>query len=126
MGASALAQSSGRVGSSLLLLIDASGSMGDQVGSGNPQPKIDAAKQAAIAALGRAARTGAVEVAVLAFSGDCGDPVPRYQEFTRDVDRLTGIHRAACSPAAARRWPMRCSSRTASWSATGMPARRTG
>ena len=91
MGASALAQSSGRVGSSLLLLIDASGSMGDQVGSGNPQPKIDAAKQAAIAALGRAARTGAVEVAVLAFSGDCGDPVPRYQEFTRDVGRLTAF-----------------------------------
>ena len=86
-----VAQPGGRASSSLLLLIDASGSMGNQVGTGNPQAKIDAAKQAAIAALGRAARTRAVEVAVLAFSGDCADPVPRYQDFTRDVDRLTAF-----------------------------------
>ena len=85
-GAQALAQNPG---SSLLLLIDASGSMGDPVGSGSPQSKIDAAKSAATAALGRAAKTGSVEVAVLAFSGDCADPVPRYQDFTRDVGQLT-------------------------------------
>ena len=84
-GAHALAQT---VSSSLLLLIDASGSMGDPVGSGNAQSKIDAAKGAATAALGRAAKSGSVEVAVLAFSGDCANPVPRYQDFTRDVDRL--------------------------------------
>ena len=75
--------------SSLLLLIDASGSMGDPVGAGNPQVKIDAAKRAATDALSRAAGGGSVEVAVLAFSGDCQNPVPRYQDFTRDVGRLT-------------------------------------
>ena len=79
------------VNSSLLLLIDASGSMGDPVGGGTPQSKIDAARTAATAALGRAANTGSVEVAVLAFSGDCANPVPRYQDFTRDVDRLTAF-----------------------------------
>ena len=88
-GPPALSQGLGQVQSSLLLLIDASGSMGEEIGSGNPQVKIEAAKQAAIAALGSAAESGSVEVAVLAFSGDCQDPVPRYQEFTRDVDRLT-------------------------------------
>ena len=40
-------------GSSLLLLVDASGSRGDPVGSGNPQSKIDADKSAATVALGR-------------------------------------------------------------------------
>ena len=79
------------VNSSLLLLIDASGSMGDPVGGGSPQAKMDAAKEAAIAALGRAAGSGSVEVAVLAFSGDCADPVPRHQDFTTDVDRLTAF-----------------------------------
>ena len=83
------AQGRGQVKSSLLLLIDASGSMGDPIGSGNSQVKITAAKQAAISALGRAAGGGSVEVAVLAFSGDCQKPVPRYQDFTRDVGRLT-------------------------------------
>ena len=86
---SALSQDRGSVKSSLLLLIDASGSMGDAIGSGNSQIKIEAAKRAATAALGRAATSGSVEVAVLAFSGDCQNPVPRYQDFTRDVDRLT-------------------------------------
>ena len=76
------------VSSSLLLLIDASGSMGDPVGAGNPQVKIEAAKRAATDALSRAAGGGSVEVAVLAFSGDCQNPVPQYQDFTRDVDRL--------------------------------------
>ena len=66
-GASAFSQSRSPVASSLLLLIDASGSMGDAIGSGNPQVKIEAAKQAAITALGRAAQSGAVEVAVLAL-----------------------------------------------------------
>ena len=88
-GPPALSQNRGQVKSSLLLLIDASGSMGDPIGSGNPQVKIEAAKQAAIDALGRAAQSGAVEVAVLAFSGDCQAPVPRYQDFTGDIDRLT-------------------------------------
>ena len=88
-GPQALSQNRGQVQSSLLLLIDASGSMGDEIGSGNSQVKIEAAKQAAIAALGRAAQSGSVEVAVLAFSGDCQDPVPHHQDFTGDVNRLT-------------------------------------
>ena len=88
-GPPALSQGRGQVQSSLLLLIDASGSMGNEIGSGNSEVKIEAAKQAAIAALGRAAESGSVEVAVLAFSGDCQDPVPRHQDFTRDVNRLT-------------------------------------
>lgn len=82
-------QGRGQVRSSLLLLIDASGSMGNEIGSGNSQVKIEAAKQAAIDALGTAAKSGSVEVAVLAFSGDCQNPVPRYQDFTGDVHRLT-------------------------------------
>ena len=85
----ALAHRQRTVSSSLLLLIDASGSMGDPVGGGNPEVKIEAAKRAAADALSRAASGGSVEVAVLAFSGDCQDPVPHYQDFTRDVDRLT-------------------------------------
>ena len=85
----ALCQGQPYVQSSLLLLIDVSGSMGDAIGSGNRQVKIEAAKQAAITALGRAAKSGSVEVAVLAFAGDCQDPAPRYQDFTSDVDRLT-------------------------------------
>ena len=89
LGSQALSQERGHVASSLLLLIDASGSMGDEIGGGNPQVKIEAAKQAAITALGRAAQSGSVEVAVLAFSGDCQNPVPRYQDFTRDVHELT-------------------------------------
>ena len=87
-GMNSHAQTGGHIGSSLLLLIDASGSMGDPVGGSHLQAKIDAAKQAATAALGRAARSGSVETAVLAFSGDCANPVPSYQTFTRDVDRL--------------------------------------
>ena len=85
----ARAQGQRRVSSSLLLLIDASGSMGDPIGSGNPEVKIEAAKRAASAALSRTASSGSVEVAVLAFRGDCQDPVPRYQDFTRDVSLLT-------------------------------------
>ncbi len=88
---SALSQNRGSVSSSLLLLIDGSGSMGDEIGSGNSQVKIEAAKRAAIAALGRAANSGSVEVAVLAFSGECQNPVPRYQDFTRDINQLTNF-----------------------------------
>ena len=84
----ALAQGQRQVTSSLLLLIDASGSMGDAISGGNAEVKINAAKRAASAALSRAASGGSVEVAVLAFSGDCQNPVPRYQDFTRDVDQL--------------------------------------
>ena len=91
LSGAAQAQPGDRVASSLLLLIDASGSMGDPVGGGHPQAKIDAAKQAATAALGRAAGSGSVEVAVLAFSGDCANPVPSHQTFTGDVDRLTAF-----------------------------------
>ena len=87
-GAESFAQN---VGSSLLLPIDAPGSMGNRVGGGNSEAKIEAAREAATAALGRAARTGSVEVAVLAFSGDCANAVPRYQDFTADVDRLTAF-----------------------------------
>ena len=83
------AQGQRPVSSSLLLLVDASGSMGDAIGAGNPEVKIEAAKRAAITALSRAAGSGSVEVAVLAFSGECQRAVPRYQDFTRDVDRLT-------------------------------------
>ena len=85
----AFAETQPRVSSSLLLLIDTSGSMGDAVGTANPEVKIEVAKQAAVEALGRAAGSGSVEVAVLAFSGDCGHPVPQYQDFTRDVALLT-------------------------------------
>ena len=84
-----LSQERGTVRSSLLLLIDASGSRGDAIGGGNPEVKIEAAKRAAADALSRAVGGGSVEVAVLAFSGDCQNPVPRYQDFTRDIDRLT-------------------------------------
>ena len=99
------------VKSSMLLLIDASGSMGDVFGSGNSQVKIEAAKQAAIAALGRAANSGSVEVAVLAFSGDCQNPVPRYQDFTRDVGRLTQFI-SSLQPGGAHPWPRPCFSLT--------------
>ena len=79
----------GYVRSSLLLLIDSSGSMGQEIGQGNPEIKIEVAKAAAIAALGRATDNGLVEAAVLAFEGDCQNPVPRYLDFTADINRLT-------------------------------------
>ena len=62
--------------------------MADAVGNGNSQFKIDAAKQAAIAAVDRAARNGAVEIAVLAFEGECSDPVPRQTGFSSDFGAL--------------------------------------
>ncbi len=74
--------------SSLLLLIDTSGSMDGEIGNGNTEIKIEAAKQAAVAAVDRATASGTAEVAVLAFEGDCQAPVSRFIEFTTDVDRL--------------------------------------
>ena len=77
--------------SSLLLLIDTSGSMDGEIGNGNGEIKIEAARSAAIAALEQAAAGGRMEAAVLAFSGDCGDPVPRYLDFTDDIAELTAF-----------------------------------
>ena len=74
--------------SSLLLLIDVSGSMGDQIGNGNGEVKIVAAKLAAVAAVRQAAKKGTAEVAVLAFEGDCAQPVPRHAGFTTDYAAL--------------------------------------
>ena len=74
--------------SSLLLLIDVSGSMGDEVGNGNREVKIEAAKLAATAAVRQASRKGTAEVAVLAFEGDCAQPVPRRAGFTTDYAAL--------------------------------------
>ena len=74
---------------SLLLLIDTSGSMGDPIGSGSPEIKIEAAKTAALAAIDRALATSATEVAVLGFSGDCSNPISERLGFTTDVNRLT-------------------------------------
>lgn len=78
-------------GSSLLLLVDVSGSMGEQIGAGNPQVKIEAAKEAATAAVRRAANRGRVEIAVLAFEGDCANPVPRHLSFTNDFGALNAF-----------------------------------
>ena len=77
-----------RVLNSLLLLIDTSGSMSEEVGNGNAEIKIEAAKQAAIAAVDRAL-AGRTEVAVLAFDGECDNPVSQQLGFTTDGDRLT-------------------------------------
>ena len=78
-------------GSSLLLLVDVSGSMGEPIGAGSPQVKIEAAKEAATAAVRRAANKGQVEIAVLAFEGDCANPVPRHLSFTDDFGALDGF-----------------------------------
>ena len=77
--------------SSLLLLIDTSGSMGNEVGSGNPEIKIEAAKSAALAAVEQASRKRDIEVAVLAFEGDCSQPVSQYAGFTTDFAVLAGF-----------------------------------
>lgn len=80
--------------SSLLLLIDTSGSMGDPVGRGNSEIKIETARSAALAAVEQAARRQGVEVAVLAFEGDCSRPVPWYHGFTTDFETLAGFIRS--------------------------------
>ena len=77
--------------SSLLLLIDASGSMGEEVGGGNSEIKIEAAKSAALLAVQQAAQKGNVEVAVLAFEGDCTQSVSRHAGFTTDFVALSGF-----------------------------------
>ena len=84
-GSAAFAQSAI---SSLLLLVDVSGSMGDPIGDGNRQVKIDAARQAATDAIRIAVRKGSTEIAVLAFEGDCSNPVPRHINFTSDFVAL--------------------------------------
>ena len=62
--------------------------MGEEIGAGSPQVKIEAAKEAATAAVRRAANRGRVEIAVLAFEGDCVNPVPRHLSFTNDFGAL--------------------------------------
>lgn len=74
---------------SLLLLIDTSGSMDDTIGSGSAEIKIEAAKDAAIAAVDRALASGATEVAVLGFSGGCSSPISERLDFTTDSNELT-------------------------------------
>ena len=77
--------------SSLLLLIDTSGSMDSPVGGGNSEIKIEAAKSAALAAVQQASRRRDVEVAVLAFEGDCSQPISRYHGFTTDFNSLAAF-----------------------------------
>ena len=67
----ALAQGQQQVSYSLLLT-DASGNMGDPIGTGNPEVKIEGSKRAA--ALSRAASSGSVEVAVISASARAGAP----------------------------------------------------
>ena len=78
----------GKPKSSLLLLIDSSGSMGSEIGNGNSDIKIEAAQAAAQAAVAQATQKGLVEVAVLAFEGGCDNPVPKHLDFTTDTDKL--------------------------------------
>ena len=78
-----------RSATALLLLIDTSGSMDDTIGSGSAEIKIEAAKDAAIAAVDRALASGATEVAVLGFSGGCSSPISERLDFTTDSNELT-------------------------------------
>lgn len=74
--------------SSMILLIDSTGSMGDAISTSNPDIKIDVAKKAAEEAVIVATQKGLVEIAVLAFQGSCSDPVPDYLDFTTDTQKL--------------------------------------
>ncbi len=67
---------------SLILLIDVSGSM--------KGAKLDSAKQAAIETIRKAVRNKS-EVAILAFEGDCGNPVERYIDFTGNENQLVAF-----------------------------------
>ncbi len=67
---------------SLILLIDVSGSM--------EGAKLDSAKQAAIETTRKAVRNKS-EVAILAFEGDCGNPVERYIDFTGNENQLVAF-----------------------------------
>ncbi len=82
------AGSGDNIKSSLLLLIDSSGSMGNRIGNGNPEVKIEAARAAAIEAVQKATQKGLVEVAVLAFEGDCANPIAKQLDFTTDENKL--------------------------------------
>ncbi|MBE8189854.1 MAG: VWA domain-containing protein [Candidatus Thioglobus sp.] len=75
--------------SSLLLLIDSSGSMSNAIGNGNQNIKIESAKRAAIESVAKAVANNLVEVAILAFEGGCANPVPSYVNFTTDETKLT-------------------------------------
>lgn len=83
-----VAGSGDNIKSSLLLLIDSSGSMGDRIGNGNPEVKIEAARAAAIEAVNKATQLGLVEVAVLAFEGGCSNPIAKHLDFTTDENKL--------------------------------------
>lgn len=74
--------------SSLLLLIDTSGSMGSPIGYGNSNIKIESAKKAATISVSKAVANDLVEVAILAFEGGCVQPVRRYIDFTTDEAKL--------------------------------------
>ena len=67
---------------SLLLLIDVSGSM-----SGS---KLRSAKQAAVDTIRKAIRNR-TEIAVLAFEGDCGNPIHGSAGFTRNESELVAF-----------------------------------
>ena len=62
--------------------------MSSVVGDGSGDVKIEAAKEAARIAVKNATQHGLSEVAILAFEGECGDPVRRYLDFTSDSDEL--------------------------------------
>ena len=70
------------------MLMDISGSMGSAIGQGNPEVKIEAAKKAAIDSVTLAVQRGLVEVAILAFEGDCANPIAKHIGFTTDEARL--------------------------------------
>lgn len=72
----------GTVNASLLLLIDVSGSMAGA--------KLKSAKQAALESIDTSLKKG-VEVAILAFSGSCGNPISKRIDFTTDRQRLTNF-----------------------------------
>lgn len=83
-----LAESKNTAKSSLLLLVDISGSMSYSIGSGNADIKIEAAKKAAIDSVSSAVQNGLVEVAILAFEGGCASPIAKYIDFTTDEAEL--------------------------------------
>jgi len=72
----------GTVNASLLLLIDVSGSMAGA--------KLKSAKKAALETIDTSLKKG-VEIAILAFSGSCGNPISKRIDFTTDRQRLTNF-----------------------------------
>ena len=73
------------VSASLLLLIDISGSMSGA--------KLKSAKQAALETIDTSLKKG-VEIAILAFSGNCNSPISKRINFTRDKQSLTKFVKA--------------------------------